>query len=580
MFLFVSVLLTFHLPWVDMINLYVTDVDVYGLGLVANEDLVVSIIDRFRPRVAVYRPYRSDEFCRINMNFLGANETYLMRVALPRNGSRTPHQFFFQIVTIDINQKESVIVGVAKVSLVPCGCLSYDIVHFKDITDYSLLGVSVFGDIDLYTDTDFTYVRDTTTTTSSLAQTRPWPDGPNFVPYAIDVAYGQWGVIAGAILTDNAIYVPALYLITFPSSVILRSHNYVVLDTWKAPITYPWQSQKARTVDAPDDFNIFYSLSVSINNQGDILFGVQSMNTVFQLYVDPANATVFIFKGSRIYNIEIVSIGFGKSVAWLDDTTAVILANNVSLDYTSWESSEIEIYDLSNGQVLNDTLQPYSSFPTTRQPMYSILTGRILLMTASYAGSIIFMDSSGDVYVILPSPAGYFTATHLGKNLGSNVYSSPSEICPEGSATQGAAYGKNIFNRCKLCPVGTYRSFSTNDTAGCVYCNATEYFCSLAAVAEVPIGYLDRITQATTFPESPDLAGFEDILLFNMFNINLQSHCLATTPLLWISAMLGLTLFVIFVVALLTLIGKCDNVRQVIESAFKHFDILSDGEVG
>ena len=440
-----SVLLTFHLPWVDMINPYVTDVDVYGLGLVANEHLVVSIIDRLHPKIGVYRPYHSNEFCQIDLNFLSANDTYIMRVALPRNGSRTPHQFFFQGVPISNGREQGVILGVVRVSLVPCDCLSYDIVHFKDITDYSLLGVSIFGDIDLYTDEDLTYVRDTINSTSSLAQTRPWPDGSNFVPYAIDVAYGGWGVIAGAVLTDNTTYIPTLYLITFPSSITVGSHNYVVLDTWKASFTYSWQSQKARTVDAPDDFNIFYSLSVSINNQGDILFGVQSMNTVFQLYVDPANTTFFIFKGSRIYSTTIVSIGFGKSVAWLDDTTAVILANNVSLDYTDWESSKIEIYDLSNGQVLNDTLEPYSSFPTTQQQMYSILTGRILLMTASYAGSIIFMDSNGDVYVILPSPAGYYTATHLGNTFGSNVYFSLSEICPEGSVTQGLGKWQEYF---------------------------------------------------------------------------------------------------------------------------------------
>ena len=107
----------------------------------------------------------------------------------------------------------------------------------------------------------------------------------------------------------------------------------------------------------------------------------------------------------------------------------------------------------------------------------------------------------------------------------------------------------------------------------------TEYFCSLAAVAEVPISYLDKIIQATTFPDSSDLAGFEDILLFNMFSLNLKEHCLATTPLLWILAMLGLILIVIVIVALLTLVGRCENVRQIIESAFKHFDILSDGEV-
>jgi hypothetical protein len=352
-----------------------------------------------------------------------------------------------------------------------------------------------------------------------------------------------------------------------------------VRQRWTAPFLYVWQNQIARPISGPTDFNPMYGLSLSINNQGDILFGVQSMNTVFHLYVDPANPASFIFKGSRIYSTTIPSIGFGKNVGWLDNTTAVILANNVSLDYTFWYSSQIEIYDLSNGNELSDTQQPYSSFPTAQQSMYSMLTGRILLMTASYAGSVIFMDSNGQVYIILPSSSGYYTQTNVGNTLGPGIYFSSSALCSDGTFSNGFTGGKYLFDTCQPCPQGTFRSTATNITGGCVPCNTALYFCPFGAVAEVPLSYIDQISQAVAFPQSPDLTGFEDILLLNMFNTNFQTNCLVTTPFFWTLIMLGVAAIILITMAIIRLSGKCENFRTKIESIFRHLDIIKGGQV-
>jgi hypothetical protein len=562
-----------------MIDPYLTDVDVYGASLVANDQLVVSIIDRNYPSIGIYRPYSSYDFCRIDMDFLAPQMTYIMLVAISRNGSVAPNQFFFQGVPFSNNVEQGAIWGVVNFSLKPCGWLSFNLIHLWNPTDYTLLGVSAPGNVYLYTDTGLTYFGDTNSETNSSVNATSWPDGSDFVPYAIEISADGWGVIAGTVPNSDSIYLPILYLISFPPNVTIGNTNYVVLARWTASFAYPWQSQKARTVSGSNNFNAFYALSLSINNQGDILFGVQSMNTVFHLYVNVTISTSFFFKGSRIYSTTIPSIGFGKSVGWLDDTTAVILANNISLDYTIWDSSQIEIYDLSNGQELTDTQQPYSSFPTARQPMYSALTGRILLMKASYARSIIFMDSNGLVYIILPSQSGYYTATNVGNMLGIGTYFSSSTLCPDGSWTNGLAGGKYLFDTCKPCPEGTFRSSSINITAGCIPCNVTESFCPLAAVAEVPSSYLNQISQATAFPRSPDLTRFEDILLLNMFNTNFKLSCLATTPFFWTLTMLGIAAVIIITMASLQLTGKCENFRATMESAFRHFDVISDGEV-
>lgn len=562
-----------------MINPYLSDVDMYGASLVANEKLVVSIINRIYPLIGIYRPYSSNDFCKIDMSFLASEMIYIMLVAISSNGSAAPNQFFFQGVPLVNNTEQGAVWGVVSFSLEPCDWLSYNLIHLWIPTDYPLLGISVPGNIYLYTDAYLTFFCDTNTGINNLAYTRPLPDSSNFVAYAIDIAFDGWGVIAGAVPNSDGIYVPTLYLITFPSNVTVVNDYYTVLATWPTSFAYTWQSKKACTVSESSDFDTFCALSLSINNQGDILFGVQSMNTVFHLYVNLTNSASFIFKGSRIYSTTIPSIGFGKSVSWLDDTTAVILANNISLDYTIWDSSQIQIYDLSNGLELSDTQQPYSWFPTAQQSMYSSLTGQILLMTASYAGSVIFMDSNGQVYIILPSSPGYYTATNVGNILATGIYFSSPAPCPEGSSANAQTGGKYLFDTCTPCPVGTFRSSSTNIAGGCLPCNVTQYFCPLAAVAEVPLDYIKQISQATAFPITPDLTRFEDILLLNMFNTNFKASCLATNPFFWTLLMLGVAAVILITMGILQLTGKCERFRITMESAFRHFDIISHGEV-
>jgi hypothetical protein len=577
-FLFVNVLLTFFLPLNQMINFEISDVDVYGKMLVANEQIVISIINRTYPSFAIYRPYSSNDFCIIDLNFLPPNQTYSMLVAIARDGSAAPSSFFFQGVNIYNDVAQSSLWGTVGFSMASCGWSSNYYTALGSIDDFPLLGVGTSGDIYLCTDYNFTYVRQVSSGNTSDIGGRPWPDGSNFVPYAIDIAYGEWGVIAGTVATGN-IYVPTLYLISFPSSVVGGSYNYGVNSRWTAPFSYAWQSQKAQPVSGSNDFDTFYGLSLSINDQGDILFGVQSMNTVFHLYVNSANPTSFIFKGSRIYSVTIPSIGFGKNVGWLDNTTAVILANNVSLDYTTWYSSQIEIYDLSNGQQLSNTQQPYSSFPTVEQPMYSLLVGPILLMTASYAGSVIFMDSIGQIYIILPSPSGYYTATNVGNTLGTGVYFSSPSLCSEGTTMNKSTGFKYLFDACQACPQGTFRSTPINASAGCIPCDTTQYFCPLGAVAAVPLSYIYTISQAVAFPKSPDLTEFEDILLLNMFNTNFTANCLTITPFFWTLIMIGVALIFLVTMGILRFTGKCENFRTKIETVFKHIDIINYGEV-
>jgi hypothetical protein len=504
-----------------------------------------------------------------------------MQLAVPNGASATPDVFFYEGVTIGVGAVEEVaIIEVTITLMLNCSYTASSIELTGSLpNDYSVFSVNTQTNLALYLDETITYTYDYPSSIFSSVFGRPSSIDLSFIYYAIDTADGNWGVIAGAI-ASSGIYIPTLYLINYPSNIIGGNYNnYIVQQIWTATFEFSWQSIMARSVSGSTDYSPMYGMSLAINNAGDILFGVQSMNTVFHLYVDPTNPTSFIFRGSRIASTTIPSIGFGKNVAWLDNTTAVILANNISLDYSQWYSSSIEIYDLSNGKELSNTQTAYSSFPTAAQSMYSILTGHIILMAASYAGSIIFMDSVGNVYIILPSPTGYYSGTNIGHSLLSTVYFSSPSVCPRGTVNQGSTGGKYLFDTCKVCPEGTYDPDLINSPNVCLPCDTTKYFCPFGAVAEVPLSYMNTRSQTVAFPKSPDVTEFEDILLLNMFNTNFQTNCLIITPFFWVLIMFGIVFVVIIMMGISKISGKFENYRTKIEWIFRHMDLINEGEV-
>ncbi|CAF0993148.1 unnamed protein product [Adineta ricciae] len=579
-FLLISIFLLCFAQYGYSYDHQLTDFDLYGPMLVANKYLVVSVVNRTYPSFAVYRPNSSNEFCIFNISINGLNQTYVMHIAIPSGVTPVPNIFTYQGIVIGNGTNEaSFVVQITITSMSPC---SYSSKFYKvrndTPSDYSTLGINSFGRVSVYLDGPSTCMYDFNTNIGRFVHGQPGSVNSSFVYYAMEISDKGWGIAAGS-LPYSGYYIPTLFLFTLNGSINPGINNYAVQSIMKVSMEFPWQTKKARPVSNTTDYEPVYGMSLSINENGDVLFGVQSMNTVFHLYVDPTNMTSIVFKGSRAASTTTAGIGFGKSVSWLDDTTAVILANDVSLDYTEWYASRIEIYDLSGGKQLNNTQEAYSSFPTAIQSRYSLLTNRIVAMVASYAGSIIFADSDGSIYIILPSPTGYYSATHIGNVRGHGVYFSSPAICPAGYIKQGPAQGKYLFDTCQICPVGTYYNPNTiNSSNTCVACNATNTYCSFGSVADIPLDYTKSISQAIPFPKSPDLTGFEDILLLNMFNTDFETNCLVTTPFFWTLIIMGVGIVFLITMGILTLSGKCKNFRAKIEMIFTHFDIINDGE--
>ena len=83
-------------------------------------------------------------------------------------------------------------------------------------------------------------------------------------------------------------------------------------------------------------------MSVSIDDQGNVLVGMQFINRAFLFSVNITNPIRLNYI-SRYTNGR--SLGNGKSVAWLDNGIAAILINVYSLDY-QWSLSQIFLFDI------------------------------------------------------------------------------------------------------------------------------------------------------------------------------------------------------------------------------------------
>ena len=573
-------LLICFLPFGEAFSTTLDDYDMYGSMLAANDQIVVFAIDRKRSVFGVARPWDSSEFCVYDLSGLAPGGDYVIDLTVPRFGTPGSNSFFYSTQLVNQSLLQGLVfLRVTVSSFSSCVSPSDIFLYWGALPhEYSLLPVGTTGDVLLYMEVSTAFMFQYSTSGWSIANGNPWPDGWNFVSYAVDISPGGWGVIAGE-APVNGIFVPTLYLISFPSYVTWNSYNYVVLDLWRAPFAYSWQQQRARSISAQLDDYLIYASSVSINNQGDVLFGVQFMNTVFHFSVNITNPQQLILKSSRISSVTVPSIGFGKSVAWLNDVTAVILTNNISLDYTLWGSGRIEIYDLSGGKQLSDTQAPYSFFPNLKQPMPPGFYMPIILMVASYSDSVTFMNTIGQVYSIYPSQTGSFAMTSVANFRGGSMYYASLSICEAGSGRVGGTGGKYIFDTCTRCPEGTYSDGSLQGSVGCSPCNITDSFCSIGAVAQVPGYYLLSRSQTIDSSKLSVSSQFNDILLSNMFDMSFQAKCLATSPMFWTLLLITLSLLFLLIMNILLWTGKCPRFQERVHSILTHFDLINDGEV-
>ena len=312
------------------------------------------------------------------------------------------------------------------------------------------------------------------------------------------------------------------------------------------------------------------SISVSIASRtGKVLVGVQSLNVVLLLLLNNAtNPTGFLKNSSFITSKQNgISMGYGKSVVWLDDNghKAAILANNYSYTTYQWISSFIHVYDIGTDG-FNVSSQPINIYPNSEQILSPQLNPSFIRLVSAM-GHVAIFDSLGNAFVLLSTAPGTYATTFK-----SGSFSIENSCFP---GTYSDQYGIEL---CTPCPNGAY---SSGGAIHCTMCDSqVDVFCTYGAVT--PINYNDIVVPwyDESYPKSPEEIIFEGILIDSMFTLNRHSsHCSIVSPLTWVLVVIGLALIILFVMSVLSFCTRMDRHRKRAKTVIKHMDLIGEGKV-
>jgi hypothetical protein len=280
-----------------------------------------------------------------------------------------------------------------------------------------------------------------------------WPD-TSFLPHAVDISQGLFFVVVGYVGDSSTKYTPCAYLLSISNS------TFNVLDSWlyTPPTNTSWQ-ESLTNWDA-DVYAAKYDMSVSMNDAGDqVLLGIQIVNTIVLLDVDQ---TMQKF-GSSVQTLSNgKAIGMGKAVAWININIILVLVNTYSFSYI-WSSSQIFAYNVS----VANSFAVTSIFPNIQQTLTNTFGPILLSFVVTQNSTVVMLDSDGNYYILLPSPAGSFSDSSSGT-------SSSSLMCIAGTYNPE----QDIFP-CSLCPSGTTTG-GLSGQSSCAPCE-NDSFCPLGA---------------------------------------------------------------------------------------------------
>ena len=434
--------------------------------------------------------------------------------------------------------------------------------------EYFVIAVEPLGRyaIALATDLVFQYRPFSNNSITGKPTTTMWPNNSIFYPCAAD-ASESFTVAAGfvkSLLEPEARATPTVHLLWNSNLTVLASWTYTApKNSWQSYLTY----------SGVDRWSKKLTMSVKINGADStrVLIGMPFLNTVF-LFVVTNNGTNLTLASSMSYN---KSVGFGKSVTWLSSTQAAILYSAYSLDYTTWYSSKVCLY---NG--LNDTNLPSSPtavIPNAQQPVPLSMSANFIRMVSSPSG-VAILDPAGGAILIISEPPGFYAST---VSLQSPVGFILHEVSHMRACIGGTFKADTGVHPCSLCPIGS-RNQGGVGAAACLNCSI-DAFCPSGAVYEVEKASLTSLSQAVPYPRSPELTVYEDLLINNMVTFGSTAHCLRVSPMFWTVVLLLIVLLMLIGMASLNLCvnePKRDRWRSMIKSVFLRADLVVSSTSG
>jgi hypothetical protein len=250
-------------------------------------------------------------------------------------------------------------------------------------------------------------------------------------------------------------------------------------------------------------------------------------------------------------------MGYGKSVAWLDSTghKAVILANTYTYSTYEWISSSVHVYDIESDG-FSDSTQPILVYPNSQEVLLQMMVASFNRLSCSPAGNLGILDHMGNGVGILVAPPGAYPNTNI------NVYATSSIPCNRGT--------NRDYSGIELCSPYSSSSNCSEDS-----------FCPYGAVGDVSYSAFQSIEQDQDYPESPENVVFDDLLMQNMFALNLKPiHCLLVSPLTWVV----LVMVIGFTVTIIMRISEAfcphhQSRRDRVKRIFRQMDLIGEGEV-
>ena len=557
----------------------VTDYDAYGVKLAMNDYFLTlarngDLSPSFLIKLAPYNQILDSSKCSTNYP---SSSMFIYTVALGKKQTQNQTYFFFAgeytgnqsgpfvgIATVNTSSIFNSTSNTSSSASCNSGSFTYSVGNLStyDHQEYYILDVDPLGSRAYGFSNLFLFVFDgrNTATVDSWNGNATWPDS-TFMPHAVDIA-DNFAVIAGFVRSPaNATtrFHPLIYLINFNAS---DKHPYVVGQYKPIPTNGTWQDLLTN-----DDANLYsakYDLSVSIDDQGNVLVGMQFINRVFLFYVSPTNPRTLTLV-SRNTNGR--SVGNGKSIAWLNDGIAAIMVNTYSLTY-QWSASQVFLFDTKQ-DVYNSTAIPLSVFPNSHQLLPKVMSPTFLNIASSPSGSLALLDNLGRLLIFTPTSPGYYPYVQ-------DIDSMPVITTPRWCMA-GAFKSKAGVHDCVLCPPGTRNSNESN--LQCIACSSSSY-CPLGSVSNVPKSLLQTTSQVVAYPHSPESTIFDEILIHNMFSIN-GGRCLVISPLFWALIVAGVVIVIVVVMEFIKLCVKHpagEKTTETLKYAFKHTDLIGEGE--
>ncbi|CAF0749589.1 unnamed protein product [Adineta steineri] len=577
-YLFIFILLHIH----HLNGLFVpdtTDYDAYGSKITMNDQLLVLAQNNYEPPsfFIQFSPYNQSltTSSQCVINYPNTTNTFMYSVSIGKKQNQSQMYFFF--IGEHTNDQSGIFIGMttynninqtSNLTLSLCDTsfsYSFHYINNYDHQEYFILGVHPLGLLAYGFSNEFIVMFDVQNSSNPLNIWNGnliWSDN-SFIPHAIDIS-DNFAVVAGFIKNDSnstVQYNPIIYLLNFNST---DNHRPYIVNVYQ-PTATPGTWQDLLTNSDAGTYSAKYDMSVSINEQGNVLVGMQFINRVFYFSVNITNP-IILNNISRFTNGR--SIGNGKSITWLSNGVAAIMINTYTLDYI-WSSSQIYFFDIyQDGYNSNST--PLSVFPNSHQLVPSSFNSVFLNIISSVSSSsLALLDNKGSILIFSPTQAQFYPFI---QDTGSSPFITTPKACMPGTYKN-----KSGIHDCLLCPTGTKNPGNASDQ--CISC-LNGSFCPLGSVADISQSALNSIFQVVPYPQSPESTIFDEILIHSMFTIG-PGRCVLISPLFWALIVAGVVIIIIIIMEILKLCTKdarSKKLRHIVKCTFRHTDLIGEGE--